>query len=229
MKKSISDELKNIRIERLKECRKAKRMSQKQLADASGVSDGLIKGIEAGLRSMDNSAERLAAALGVRVEYLLGVDDYATSQQLAEHIRRDDNGISQLLISILNESDLFRYSCIWFQDEDTKQIHWRIKDGIAQKTYQVEDSTMQDLGQDLIDYLTMRLEKRVLPKAQIVPNDDYWYLHTSDFLDKLTGDYFESGFTDSRVLKAQKMRRGKDAPKTPEPLPEQSEDDPTFD
>ena len=63
--------------QRLKQLRKRHGLSQNGLANASGVAQAIIQRLESGQRGVDNLsvgvAKRLAKALGVTVDYLVGV------------------------------------------------------------------------------------------------------------------------------------------------------------
>jgi len=63
--------------ERVKECREKKGMNQKQLAEASGITQATISRIESGdVEQVKSEALRkLAEALGVTVDYLVGKTD----------------------------------------------------------------------------------------------------------------------------------------------------------
>lgn len=63
--------------ERVKECKKKKGWNQKQLADASGITQATISRIESGeVEQLKSEAlKRLAEALDVTVDYLVGKTD----------------------------------------------------------------------------------------------------------------------------------------------------------
>lgn len=62
-------------MNRLREVRKQKGMTQTELAEVSGVARGVIKYLEKNERKMNVShAERLAPILGVSMDYLMGTD-----------------------------------------------------------------------------------------------------------------------------------------------------------
>lgn len=73
--------------ERVKECRKKKkRWNQKQLADASGITQATISRIESGevKQLKSESLRKLAEALDVTVDYLVGKTDKLTPNDIVE-------------------------------------------------------------------------------------------------------------------------------------------------
>lgn len=212
-------ELMKARGLRLKKSRIEANLTQEELANIINLSVGTIKSYEIGNRDLRNNAYILAEACGVRPEYLLCADNIATNEQLIRQKRDNDNGITKLLVYALNESALFGYSCIWTQDKQTGEIIWTIKDSHGHK-YQCQDSIMQELGQDLLDYLTMRLEKRVLPNCKPFTGE---IIDNSNVSNRFAAYMFDSGITDSPVLKAAK-RRGLRKSKQ-----EDDSNDPVFD
>jgi len=80
--------------EKLKELRKKKAMNQKELAKASGITQGTISRIEKGqvLQLKSDALKRLAGALGVTMDYLgdkthsLTTDDIIKSDSIAQEI-----------------------------------------------------------------------------------------------------------------------------------------------
>ena len=64
--------------DRLREAREARGLTQAQLADLSGVSQGTIGNVESGLRGYGKSIVDIARVLGVSPEYLNGDKDTAT-------------------------------------------------------------------------------------------------------------------------------------------------------
>jgi transcriptional regulator with XRE-family HTH domain len=74
--------------ERVKEARKRMGWNQKQLADASGISQATISRLEAGrVRELKSEAlKQLAAALGVTVDYLV---DQAVQLTFSDAVQAD--------------------------------------------------------------------------------------------------------------------------------------------
>ncbi|MGY2938456.1 transcriptional regulator with XRE-family HTH domain [Bradyrhizobium sp. GM6.1] len=63
---------------RIRQARNAKNMTQQQLADATGVSLKAVSDWETGATPRDPMLEKIATALGVTVDHLLGVAKGAT-------------------------------------------------------------------------------------------------------------------------------------------------------
>lgn len=62
---------------RIREIRKAKGLTMKQLGEAVGVAESTISHYEVGRRQLDNEMLlKISEFLGVTVGYLLGVEDY---------------------------------------------------------------------------------------------------------------------------------------------------------
>jgi transcriptional regulator with XRE-family HTH domain len=82
--------------ERVKECREKKNWNQKQLADASGITQATISRIESGdvVQLKSESLRKVAGALGVTVDYLVGKtdklspNDVVGSDPTAKHVFR---------------------------------------------------------------------------------------------------------------------------------------------
>lgn len=82
--------------DRLRQSRKNARLSQEELADKVGCTQGLISKIERGDQTETALIVEIAAALNVRPEYLLCKDDYETLQASKELLADQVNGNYEL-------------------------------------------------------------------------------------------------------------------------------------
>ncbi len=98
IKKELNPECGN----RLKECMKDIRMTQKELAEKSSYSAQYISYIITGKKNLSqDSAEAFAAILGVRKEYLLCKDDLKTLKHMQNFILDDYKEMVDFLFLVL--------------------------------------------------------------------------------------------------------------------------------
>ncbi len=74
-----------MQIPKLREVRELQGLTQKELADVSGVSLRSVAGYEGGARVRPNTARKLANALDVEVADLVGVDARPKARALSPH------------------------------------------------------------------------------------------------------------------------------------------------
>ena len=74
-----------VQIPKLREVRELRGLTQKDLADVSGVSLRSVAGYEGGARVRPNTARKLANALDVEVADLVGVDSHPKARALSPH------------------------------------------------------------------------------------------------------------------------------------------------
>jgi transcriptional regulator with XRE-family HTH domain len=100
--------------ERLREARKAKGLSQADVADRAGLKPSAISHFETGRRSPSfNNLKRLADALSVSVDYLLGREDEPKAvgpkvQQLFRHFEKmssEDQAFLEEFVDRLRKKD----------------------------------------------------------------------------------------------------------------------------
>lgn len=94
---------------RLKECREAKGMTQKALAEIVGYTTQQISNYECGSRGLQNSAHLLAKVLDVPADYLLCITNYKSidEQYIAE--REEIITTDHLLVKLLKQMGMSTY------------------------------------------------------------------------------------------------------------------------
>lgn len=162
---------------RLKECRMAVGLSQKEFAELVNYSVQQICYIENGKRALSAEAATVFAEKlgGIRPEYLLCKDNFLYNRNVSEEktLRDETNNTA---------SDIFY--CIGYKlleiDESEDEASGKIdkytgkplrlrKASVLQtpeeKFYYMENDTLSELIDDVLDYLQMRLEKKYIPKC----------------------------------------------------------------
>jgi transcriptional regulator with XRE-family HTH domain len=82
-----------VQIPKLRELRELHGLTQKELADVSGVSLRSVAGYEGGAHVRPNTARKLAQALNVEVADLVGADSYPKAQAPPSPEQPDFNGL----------------------------------------------------------------------------------------------------------------------------------------
>lgn len=98
----IKKELNPEQGNRLRECLKDKRMSQKELSEKSGYTPQHINNVIGGTRNMSQeSAETFAHILGVRKEYLLCWDNHKTTNEQEDFLLYASGSYDKMIADLL--------------------------------------------------------------------------------------------------------------------------------
>lgn len=124
--------------ERLRATRKAKHMTQAQLANKAGLSQGTIGNIESGIRGYGESLLDIAKALGVSAEYLrMETDRAETAPASNDSIVPGDLTARQIALLQLFDGLTAKQQDDYFRNlENTKQANTELIEELAQKRQQ---------------------------------------------------------------------------------------------
>ena len=105
-----------MQIPNLRELRELHGLTQKELADVSGVSLRSVAGYEGGAHVRPNTARKLAQALNVEVADLVGGDSYPKAQAPSSQEKLFDNGV-------LDEARRIQHLYVW-KSYLSRRVEW---------------------------------------------------------------------------------------------------------
>lgn len=190
---------------RLKECRMAAGLTQREFAELVNYSAQQICYIENGKRALSKEAASIfAEKLGVRADYLLCVDNIKFShEKTMEQIRKGRR--LYCLEDILFRSD---YYYLMYEihkakndlGEKSENLLFELnKDYILKSQnkdlFYCSNELLNELLDDILNYATMRVEKWLLPKCRKPSNDELNAARLTpdgEYMDKITTFHFDS-------------------------------------
>lgn len=158
---------------RLKECRMAAGLSQKEFAELVNYSVQQICYIEKGKRALtEEAAAVFADKLGVRANYLLCIDDVLIDDDKTKELT--SIYIKTILLSEFSELAGYEFHSIPESKEESTGINAEglptpLSKGSVLKAgnnyFYCSNEILNELTNDVLNYAAMRIEKWLLPKC----------------------------------------------------------------
>lgn len=153
---------------RVKEAREYAQLTRTGLAERCFLSQSLISSVENGSRRLtDGVAREISKACGVRLEYILGMDDFMTEDQLLEHRKAEVGNLLKQREMAETWYDSFVYAVANQIDHDFSvdsegRYSFTRYDG---RTVIIQEADYKNMREEFFDFAAFTLERLIQRNA----------------------------------------------------------------